>query len=375
MKKAVVIGAGQTGRGYVARYLKLKNYQITFIDNNEELVSLMKKDSAYTIHFYNKDATPVHIDKYDVWNAHSEEAKKAIFETDYIFTAVGEQNLGDVAVQIVEGCTNKKTLTKIITCENGINPKKVLKNKIEELSGTGDLLFSQTAVFCSTVKLIQTRLDILSQNETYFPYDDTEFDDLDFYGTQQVHDFEKFLKRKIYTYNCLAGLISYLGYIKKYEVFGEAANDTEISKIMDDLLIELNPALADYFDITLEEQTEFSKRALAKFKDLSILDYTVKNGRDAHRKLGPTERIMAPMNIMKLHSKDFQILELVAAAAVVYWKEQQGNGREVKPKEGFIEDMAAMNKNLINEDIIENIKSYIKKIENVRNEVKLYDIL
>lgn len=32
MKKAVVIGAGQTGRGYVTRFLFQSDYAITFID-------------------------------------------------------------------------------------------------------------------------------------------------------------------------------------------------------------------------------------------------------------------------------------------------------------------------------------------------------
>ena len=34
-KKAVVIGAGQSGRGYTARYLFEKGYEITFIDEKK----------------------------------------------------------------------------------------------------------------------------------------------------------------------------------------------------------------------------------------------------------------------------------------------------------------------------------------------------
>lgn len=35
MKKAVVIGAGQTGRGYVTRFLFQRDYAITFIDKKD----------------------------------------------------------------------------------------------------------------------------------------------------------------------------------------------------------------------------------------------------------------------------------------------------------------------------------------------------
>ena len=47
MKKAVVIGAGQTGRGYVTRFLFQRDYEITFIDKKEELVRMLDEDRAF----------------------------------------------------------------------------------------------------------------------------------------------------------------------------------------------------------------------------------------------------------------------------------------------------------------------------------------
>ena len=60
-KKAVVIGAGQSGRGYTARYLFEKGYEITFIDEKKELVDLLNEDHAFCIHFYHMDRTPLYI--------------------------------------------------------------------------------------------------------------------------------------------------------------------------------------------------------------------------------------------------------------------------------------------------------------------------
>ena len=144
----------------------------------------------------------------------------------------------------------------------------------------GDYTVTQTAVFCSTVSVHDTRLDILSMNEAYFPFDADELEELDFEGAVPIHNFEKFFKRKIYTYNCLAGLISYCGYIKGYEVYGDAACDPDIDAVMMRLMEELNPALQDYFQITKEDQEAFTNRALAKFRDKSILDYNIKT--DVH---------------------------------------------------------------------------------------------
>ena len=152
----------------------------------------------------------------------------------------------------------------------GSDITKMMREHMEREGIQADYVVSQTAIFCSTVIVRGTRLDILSQNETYFPYDCDEFTDpFDFEGAVPVHNFEKFFKRKIYTYNCLAGLISYCGYIKGFEVYGEAAVDPDISGLMDRLLEELNPCLEAYFEISGEEQAAFAK----KFREKAIRKY------------------------------------------------------------------------------------------------------
>ena len=55
--------------------------------------------------------------------------------------------------------------------------------------------------------------------------------------------------------------------------------------MMDILLEDLNPALQDYFQITKEDQEEFAQRAMRKMKNKDILDFNVKNGRAAKRKI------------------------------------------------------------------------------------------
>lgn len=375
-KKAVVIGAGQTGRGYVTRYLFEKNYEITFIDCNEELVEKMDSDRAYSIHFYHMDRKPLYVQGFRAYKTYSEQATQAIHDADFVFTAVGEQNLHDVAKQVKLAMKEKKKRTVFLTCENGVNPGNVMRKHLINEKIEAEYVVSQTAVFCSTVIIRGTRLDILSQNETYFPYDCDEFSDhFDFDGAVPTQHFEKFFKRKIYTYNCLAGLISYCGYIKGFEVYGDAAVNEDISQTMDRLLEELNPALQEYFEITKEDQEAFAQKALGKFKDLYILDYCIKNGRAPMRKLGPTERIMSPMKIITEHNGDSRIMEFVAAAALIYMDELQGIGEEPKLEKDLITMFCEIN-NLDKEcDVVKNIEKYLNEIQKNRDNVNIIDIL
>lgn len=376
MKKAVVIGAGQTGRGYVTRFLFEKGYDITLIDQKQELVDRLAEDQAFCIHFYSKDRTPLYVRGIHAYRSYSKEAAAAIHDADLLLTAVGEQNLGDVAKQLQQGLAGRDKPAVLITAENGINPGRVLRQALDELGVKKDAVaISMTAVFCSTVALDKTRLDILSMNEYYFPFDADVIDTLDFEGAVPVHDFEKFLKRKIYTYNCLAGLISYCGYVKGYEVYGDAANDPDIAATMDRLLADLNPALQDYFQITKEDQEEFAQRAMAKMKNKDILDFNVKNGRAAKRKLGPTERIMSPMMILKEHGRDYRIMEFVAAAALVYWKELQGNGSEPMLEQSPIETFCALNDLPLDSPIARHVADYYEKILANREHVSVLELV
>ncbi len=375
VRKAVVIGAGQTGRGYIARFLEDKKYQITFIDKKKELVSLLKEDGAYCIHFYSKDRSPIYITGFQVCLPYSNEAKKSLMESDIIITSVGEQNLKDVAQQLKDAIDTSKKEYTLLTAENGTNPGKVLRNHLTNLSFQAKYKISMTAVFCSTVQLASTRLDILSMNEWYFPYDCDEITTFDFRGAVPIHNFEKFLERKIFTYNCLAGLISYCGYVKGYEIFGDAANDLEISDIMDRLLIDLNTVLQDYFHITKEDQESFAQRALDKMKNKDILDFTVKNGRAVRRKLGKNERIMAPLRILKGHHKDYRIMEFVAAASLVYWMELQGKHGEEILQMPPIETFCSITDLSSDDPITKDVQHYYTEIINNRKNVNIIRII
>lgn len=374
--KVVIIGAGQTGRGYLARYIAQKNDFITFVDKNPELIMKLNEDKHFSIHFYHKDRTPVIVDKYNAFISHSDEARIAIKDADVIFTSVGEENLYDVAKQLKEGLQDRIKDVLVVTSENGINPKKVLEKHLESLKCTKIFMLSQTAVFCSTVNIKETRLDILSQNEDYFPYDIDSYDgEINFVGAVKVKDFENFFKRKIYTYNCLAGLISYCGYVKGYEVYGEAANDSDISKLMDRLLDQLNPALVNYFKISDQEQLTFSNKALDKFKDLLILDYTSKNGRAPARKLAPNERIMAPMKILLDNQKDPRIMAFVAAAALVYWEEFALSGKERIVKESAFKQFCELNDLREDSGVARNVYSYFTEIKEKRSNININEII
>ncbi len=155
-----------------------------------------------------------------------------------------------------------------------------------------EIEMAAAAIFCSTIELADTRLDMQSETYDELPYDVENLTTFSpFPWMKATKNFPALLKRKIYTYNCFSGCIAYLGAYKGYQWYAEAANDTEIAAILDRIAEPLNQTIAKNFGITIEEQTLFSQAALRKFRDASIRDDIPRNARNVFRKLAPHDRL------------------------------------------------------------------------------------
>ena len=47
MSKVVVVGAGKTGRGFIARLLQEEQQEVIFIDKNADLVNKLNADKSF----------------------------------------------------------------------------------------------------------------------------------------------------------------------------------------------------------------------------------------------------------------------------------------------------------------------------------------
>ncbi|QIK70635.1 hypothetical protein G7062_10115 [Erysipelothrix sp. HDW6C] len=306
MRKVLIIGAGQTGRGFIPQYLDSKSL-ITFVDKDRELVTQLNELGTYTIDYYGEKRASKIISSY---KAYSMEAEFDVDDFDCIAISVGESNLPEVVDWIVR---HFKDIPLLATFENGTDTGGFLRNLFEVHGITANII--PFAIFCTTNTV--SLCDIMSEDITYLPYDARTGTQDIFMPSIPIADFAQFMERKIFTYNGLSAIIAYLGYLKGYTYLHEAANDPTINHKAHQYLDTLNQALAFYFKVPLEEQHEFAMNAFRKFSNTEIADTIERNTRDVIRKLGPTERFIKPLNIMidrNLHSN--VLIETIAAALV-----------------------------------------------------------
>lgn len=354
MSRIAVIGAGKTGRGFIGRLLAEAGREILFIDSNQKLVEALNKEKSFRIKFFGDEREAFEIEHYEAYTW--EEA--SFEEVELILVSVGGQNLSAVGERLGEKLKDGKHYY-IITCENASHPSASLIASI----GRENISVSEATVFCTTTEA--GGLDIYSEN---YPYLQCDAELLKGYipeveQIKPVERFADFLTRKLYTYNAASCIIAYLGWVKGYTDYADAANDTEISELLDRNYEVTNRVLCREFGYEKEEQEEFALLSKKKFRDRSIVDTVLRNARDPQRKLTKGERIMGPIRLFLKYGEDASVLEKTAAAAILYDAGPEDAWTKLKTeksREQILEEICGVNPK---EKLFSEIMKYMEEIE------------
>jgi mannitol-1-phosphate 5-dehydrogenase len=105
MKKAIVYGAGNVGRGFIGQLFYKSGYEVVFIDTNLEIVEQMNKDRLYPIKIVSDNMTK----EENVYNVRAvngmdfEQIAQEIAEAEIMATSVGVNILPKIAMPIARG--------------------------------------------------------------------------------------------------------------------------------------------------------------------------------------------------------------------------------------------------------------------------------
>ena len=326
MIKIAVVGAGKTGRGFIGRLLAEDGCKFLLIDKNEELVQKLNEKKSFKVSFFGNVREPQVVTNYKAvtW------AEADLSDTELIFVSVGGTNLADVGAELNKWCADGKR-RYIITGENSTKPAKTLLDAIcgEDAAGAVNVAGAEATVFCTTIE--DGELDISSEN---YPYLQCDSKSLNGYippvaGVKLVDNFGNFLTRKLFTYNAASCVIAYLGYVKGFTDYGDAANDLEILELLDRNYGATNEVLCKEFGYTKEDQEEFALLSKKKFCDRTIIDTVARNAREPQRKMKAGERIMGPLALLDQYGADTSVLIKTAAAMLLYRNEGEDEWQEI----------------------------------------------
>ena len=322
MKNITIIGAGKTGRGFIGRLLNGNN--VDFIDKNAELVDKLNQENGFMVSFFGNKAKPVSVkfNSVKTWD------KVDKINSDVIIVSVGGTNLKDVGAMLKTRITSGQ---KIIVAENASHPAKTLYDAI----GIDGVEIAESTVFCTTIE--KDGLNISSENYPYLQYDADAFSSqlCEIDGLKPIKNFGNFLTRKLYTYNSASCIIAYLGYIKGYTIYSDAANDEQILSLLDKNYEQINKAMCIEYGYEENDQKEFALLSRVKFTDKTIVDTIARNAREPQRKIPDKERVVGPLKLLLKHNLDSSVLEMTLASMLLYTPSQETEWIKMLNENGF----------------------------------------
>ncbi len=342
MKKAIMYGGGNIGRGFIGALFSQSGYAVTFIDVAEPVVNALNKDHHYPVRVLSGEGyTDMVVGPVDAINGNNTDAvAQAIAEVDILATAVGVNVLKYIVPNLVAGIrrrfsTNDSPLN-IIICENLMDANKVLEKMIkEQLTREEQILFDERIglVEASIGRMVPIQtpemqdgdpLRVCVESYGFLPVDKAAFKGKipDIKNMMPREPFSYYLKRKLYIHNLGHAICAYLGGFAGLDYIYEAIDDAEVLLIVQNAMLESVLALSKSYQTDSESLIKHMQDLLHRFTNTALKDTCQRVGGDPKRKLSPEDRLIGAAKLCLTEEVPPVFVSVGIAAAVVrYIKE------------------------------------------------------
>ncbi len=340
MKSAVQFGAGNIGRGFMGQLFWEIGYEIVFVDVRETVVKLLNEKKSYTLRILDagtRKKSDITIGRFRAFTPQSQnEVAEAIALSDVMSTAVGVENLEDIAPLIAEGIRERfrrnSPPVDIYQCENSLHAAKILKSAVlDRLSGDLRIWAEENVGFIGTavMRIVpapaksggEDPLLVVSDAYHRLPYDNRRrAAPPPIEGLRPVENFTAEMTKKLYTYNLAHAALGYLGKLKGRSYIHECVGDSDTVSVVEGALNESMDALVKKYpgNIGGEEKEEIIRDIKLRFSNPLIMDTIKRVGKDPVRKLGPDERLIGSANLCLSSGILPDNISCVCAAALLY---------------------------------------------------------
>jgi mannitol-1-phosphate 5-dehydrogenase len=334
----VIFGAGKISRGFLAHLLYLAGEDFVFVEKDRTLVELINQRKKYGLYVFGLPEKNITIEGSRAISCDDTEAvTEAIAKANLVLLSIGGKNLRQITPLLGAGVQrrierNNSELMNIITCENWLGPADLVRDEIlktidskhiesfNETIGISQAVVLRTAIEADEDVLSNDPLALNVSNHWILPLDASTINGSlpKIEGIKPIDPFNHLLNRKLFTYNAASAAVSYLGYLKGYEILSEAIRDEYIEKILMGVYDETGGALCKKYDLPVELQKELETGSFEKYRDRRIVDMLERNSRDPIRKLGPEDRMVGPAKLAMEYEIEPVNLATVIAAAIFY---------------------------------------------------------
>ena len=345
MKNAVIIGAGNIGRGFVGQILSEAGFETCFVDVSEPIVNALNDRHEYPLDIVRTGGSKrLIIQNVRAVNGNNRDAaQRAIADCDICVTCVGAKAIRFIIPNLVGGIKRRYAETKrpfnLLICENLMDADKYIHSLLEpEL--TADELANVGLVETSVGRMVPipdpelTKIDpLLVRAEEYgvLPCDRDAFAGgvPEIRNVVPVSPFRFIIERKLYIHNMGHAVCAYLGMYRGYTYISEAITDPEIRVIVRESMTESAVALAKRFAMPFDELIEHTNDLIRRFGNTALGDTCARVGADIPRKLANSDRLTgASLSVIEAGGHPAYIAAGAAAALAKQVSENGGDAAE-----------------------------------------------
>ena len=312
MKKAVMYGGGNIGRGFIGATFSQAGYAVTFVDVAEPVVKALQEKNTYPVRYVsNEGYEDVWIQNVTAVNGNNgSEVARCIASCDIMATAVGVRVLPWIVPNIVAGLrlrwAEQKAPLNIIICENLMNANHVLEGMIKE-----NLTKEECALFDQTVGLVEASIGRMVPVQTeemkdgdplrvcvekygFLPVDKDAFKGQipEIANLVPYSPFDFYLKRKLYIHNMGHATCAYLGDILGLDYIYQSIDVADVYILTKNAMLESAQALAAQYDAPIKPLMDHIDDLLGRFTNAALGDTCQRVGADPARKLTPEDRLI-----------------------------------------------------------------------------------
>lgn len=348
-KKIVVIGAGKIGRSFIGQVFSRSGYEVAFVDINKTLIDLINREKGYRVVIKDHDKEESLLIK-PVRGVPLEDEEHVIAElkdAGIVSLSVGQQGLqtaipiiarallarrndyGDLPLDIIiaENMRNadifigeefRKHLPDDYPLHQLVGLVETSIGKMVPVMTREDIREDPLQVFAESYNRL-----IVAKNSFLTPLPEVPF-------LAPKENIKAWVDRKLFIHNLGHATAAYLG----YQAHPDAVY---ICEILDDekLLRDVRHTMLQAADIlqalypeefTHQQLEEHIDDLLYRFRNRNLGDTLFRVGCDLCRKLGPEDRLAAPLHAaLRLNRPYHLILNAIEAGISFRAKDQNGN--------------------------------------------------
>lgn len=343
---AVIFGAGNIGRGFIAPLFSLDGWNVTFIDVAKPVVERINRDHEYPLTIVGNDVSDVITIKNvkAVDGNDTEAAIDAISKSDVCATCVGAKAIKYILPNFSAGVKKRFAEsgrpTNLLICENLMDADLYIKGLLSEMLTPEEL---------DTVGLIETSvgrmvpvpkakgegenpLAIAVEEYGVLPVDKAAIKG-EWHDVKNIVPFTPFhyyVERKLYIHNMGHAITAYLGEsVFGYEFIYQSIAKPCVRLIAEDAMIESALALSKKYGTDIEPLMQHVWDLIRRFGNRALGDTCARVGADIPRKLARADRLIgAAENCLSQGISPVYICVGAAAALYDYIKQNPDEDAE-----------------------------------------------